>query len=556
MKQPITVLALIALGFGTTAQAQTDAARGTVPAGRAEQDLRPPPEPARRPAIAITAPQRAEQAPAGAAQVMLTLGSVKVSGNTALPTAALEAAWADSIGQRVSLARVFEIAAAISAQYRQAGYVLSQAIVPAQELSADKPAEVQFQVLEGYVDKISFTGVPAAQLEAYLAPVRAERPLRLATLERSLLLINDLAGVTTQATLRAGTTALASDLEIAVARATQAFSVSAHNRLNPAQGDVRLQAAAEWRQVMGDFDRHSVQLYSSGDKRLNLAAYAGVFPIQADGLKLQLNASSSRSVPKTVVIDEINTRSENLSAGFSFPALRGRQTNLALRAALAGADNRTLVAGIPATDDRLRSLRAGLTFDHADDASGISLLDVEVSRGLSGLGASEAGDAGLNGAEPEFTKLNAYASRLQFLGNGFSLLLAVQGQASQQHLTSAEQLGLGGDFFLRAFDPSEVTGDYGLAGKVELRWNFAWGQGDGGVSATLYAYADAGKVSKRAVAGGSPSEASLAAAGLGLRFSTASRVRGYVELAKPLHRDVISQGNQDPRVFAGLGIDF
>ena len=553
MAQPPTLLALgrAALLLAAALPVSSSLAQTTPPpAGRVEQDIRRPPEPVPRPAIVVDRPRFAEQAPPGAERASFTLGSVVLAGNTAIPTADLAALWADRLGQPITLAEAFGIAAAVSARYREAGYVLSQALIPAQELATTAPVALRIDVLEGHVDRVSFTGIEGERLAAYLAPVRAERPLRLATLERSLLLIGELAGVSAQANLRAGATRGASDLEIVVLRSPREFSLAAHNRSAPSQGRIRFEAGASLRGVAGAFDRHDLRLVTSGDERLALLAYAGEVPIGASGLKGVLSASTSRSKP-TSTVGNIDTRSDTVSIGLTYPVLRSRQASLGVRAHLTGYDNRSDTTAIRVSQDRIRALRMGLTADYADAVGGISLLDIEVAKGLSGLGASRAGDPLLLGAVPTFSKLTLYAARLQSLGANLSLLVAVTAQASGDKLPSAEQLGLGGETFLRAYDPSEVIGENGLAGKVELRSNLSFGA----VESTLYAYVDSGQVRRKQV-GAADQKASLSAAGIGVRASGPNRTKGYIEIAKPIHRVVASRGNTEPRLFAGVGIDF
>ena len=49
---------------------------------------------------------------------------------------------------------------------------------------------------------------------------------------------------------------------------------------------------------------------------------------------------------------------------------------------------------------------------------------------------------------------------------------------------------------------------------------------------------------------------SLTSAGVGVRFSGPARVRGFVEVAKPLGDRVTSKDSKKARAFAGFGIDF
>lgn len=515
--------------------------------GRIEQDTRTVPEPARRDSIRVPRASFAEQAPPGAREASFTLGSVQVSGMSALPGSALDDIWAGRLGQRITLAEAFEFAARISARYREAGFILSQAVVPVQDLPTDTPAALKLQVLEGYVERVSISGFDAAALQPHLAALTQERPLRLQTLERTLLLVNELAGMRAEANLKAGSAPGSTELELVAQQQPRAFSLQVHNRSTPSQGRARLEASADLRGVLGAFDRHTLRLVSSGDQRLNLLSYAGEAPVGVSGTKANWSLSESRSKPDSP-LPNVDTQSDNASIGISHPLLRSRVSSVGVRALLAGYDNRS---GDGLTSrDRIRALHVGVTADYAD-ASGVNLADLEFVKGLRGLGASQPDDPLLNGARPDFSKTTLYLARLQSLGGEWSALAALSAQASGDRLPTAEQLGLGGEVFLRAFDPSEVIGENGWAAKLELRWNRPLL----GLGSTFYLFGDAGRVRRKQL--DTPDLAqSLAAWGGGVRFSAAAGVRGYLEVAKPLKKDVASKGNRDARVFGGIGIDF
>lgn len=517
--------------------------------GRIEQDIKKEPVPApREEFIRIDRSRFAEQMPSGASDTRLVLSAITLHGNSVISSAELQALWAPLVGRQVSLADVFRVAARISAVYRERGYVLSQAIVPQQDLQA-AGATVRIEVLEGYIEGVSFVGIDERRLRDFFAPVLAEKPLRLATLERSLLLVNELAGVTVQANLKAGLLPNASSLVVVASSTPPAYSLSAHNRSTPAQGRLRIEAALDFPGPLQRFDRHSLRLISSGDERLNFLGYGFEAPLGAQGLKFQLNASASRSKP-TSALGNIDTKSDNLGLGLSYPILRSRQSNLAARVNLAGYNNSSDSALTTASStDRIRALRIGVAADYADRVSGISMLDAEFSKGLSVLGAASAEPDTL--ADPQFTKMSLYLARLQHLGGEWSLLFAVTAQHSSDPLPSAEQLGLGGDTFLRAYDPSEVIGENGAAAKAELRYNFSARS----VLATLYGYVDGGSV-RRKQALGPDLKNTLTAAGFGVRVSGHSRFKGYLELAKPIRQVVASRGNKDVRLFGGIGTDF
>jgi hemolysin activation/secretion protein len=516
--------------------------------GRIEQDTRAVPQPPRRDAIQIPRPAFAEQAPPGAEAVRFTLAGVDLVGNQALSTAALQDSWAPLVGQAVSLREAFAIAAAIGARYRAAGYVLSQALLPAQELATDRPATLRIAVVEGFIDSVVQTGGNSRVVDAYLAAVTAQRPLQLQTLERALLLVNELPGVSAQANLAAGSTAGATRLELTTQVDPDRYSLLVHNRSTPSLGRVRIEVAAERRGLFAQHDSHGLRFIGSGDARLRMLAYQGEAAAGASGARLQWSASTSQSQP-TSPLPNVDTDSTAASLGLSLPLLRSRAAGMTLRASLAGYNNGA--GDNLVSRDHIRALRIGLGADLADAQGGINLVDAEFSQGLRILGASDPADPMLNGARPDFRKLNVYLARLQSLPGDWSLLLAATAQWSDHKLPTAEQLGLGGDVFLRGFDPSEVIGENGHAIKAELRWNTALGA----VQTTWYGFGENGRVERRQVAAAATA-ATLGSAGLGVRFSAPGGVRGYLEVAKPLRRDVASEGNRRARWFGGLGIEF
>jgi hemolysin activation/secretion protein len=217
----------------------------------------------------------------------------------------------------------------------------------------------------------------------------------------------------------------------------------------------------------------------------------------------------------------------------------------------------TTLFGFTESEDRIRSLRLGLQWDAADSFAGLNLLDVEFSQGLAGLGASKNGDVLLSRANGrvDYRKLTLYAARVQSITPRWSVLGAVTVQRAMTDLLTSELFGFGGEQFGRGFDPSEMVGDHGVAGKLELRYGlrqpFAW------VDAwSMYAFYDAGRVQQRTVAPGAEDSESARSTGFGSRFDLARQISLFVEVAKPLGRDVAAEGNRDARFFGGLSARF
>ena len=118
-------------------------------------------------------------------------------------------------------------------------------------------------------------------------------------------------------------------------------------------------------------------------------------------------------------------------------------------------------------------------------------------------------------------------------------------------LLSSEEFGLGGSQFSRAYDPSEVTGDHGIAVKFELQkgiktdWSIL-------KSYQAYLYIDQGTVLVRNSSASEEDQNSLTSSGLGLRANINEWLSGYFEIGLPLSRNVGSEGNKDPRFFFSI----
>lgn len=543
------LMGLLAAAAAALAVAQTPP--GSALPGRVERDVTPEPQPPLRDAVInIDRARYPEQLPERAQDTRFVLRGVTLTGNRAITTAELEPLWAAQLGSQVTVAEAFAIAEAITARYRERGYILSQAIVQPQDLRT-LGANFEIRVVEGFVNAITVSGPSGLgeRLAPLLEPIRLDRPLRLQTLERYLLLLNTKGGLSANASLRPSSVEGAADLVVQVTQDKQAFSASATNRGTKALGEARLDALVDLRDVFGALDRQILRVQSSGDERLWFVSYNGEWPVGREGFKAGLAASVSRSKPEGTF--DLDTRSDNLTLSSSYPFALARRYSVTSRVSLNAYNNGSDVSSLGVTRDRIRALRIGLAGDYADDLGGINLLDLEVSKGLSGLGASSPGDA-LSRAEadPQFVKTTVYLARLQHIVGDFSALFAVSAQDSKDTLVTAEQFGLGGEAFLRAFDSSEVLGDRGAAGKFELRWSVP----AAAVNTTLYAFVDVGKVQRFVVGGGRESD-TLRSTGLGIRASFRG-LRGYLEAAKPYLRDPAATGDRDVRVFGVIGYDF
>ena len=530
---------------------------GTMQPGLIERQFQAPPQPRVRPGE-FRVPVPSQVAPPEAEGIRFLLRELTVEGATVYAPEALRAEYQSLLDREVSLAEIYTVANALTVRYRNDGYVLSQVLVPAQAVEGGR---VRLRAVEGYVAEVRFEGDAAGRLPlAYAQRIRAERPLTAATLERYLLLMNDLPGAFARATLAPSATEQgASDLVVQFAQRRASGGLSVDNRGGRALGPVRWSADVEQEAALGQGDSSGLRLVSTLDPELN---YLSLFHEQAlgtDGTRIGANLGWVRSQPDTsrVFIPlDLETVSVTGSIALSQPLRRSRGENLSLRAAFTTYDGATELFGVRDTEDRIRALRLGFTYDLADAWRGVNIVEMELGQGLNAFGASQAGDPDLSRAngKPDFTKLNLYAARLQVLAPRWSLLAAVNAQYAFADLLAPELFSFGGEPFGRGYDPAELVGDDGLAAKLELRRTDALAAGPL-TAATAYGFYDFGYVRQR-TPGGFPASESAASAGAGLRFDAGRHVSGFVELAKPLTRIVAAEGDKSLRGYAGLSLRF
>lgn len=163
-------------------------------------------------------------------------------------------------------------------------------------------------------------------------------------------------------------------------------------------------------------------------------------------------SGSARSYGVRLTHPLINTATKNLAASIGVDAVDS---------------NTTGPTGMPGNlaGYSLRVLRTGL-YGMFDDKHGRTISSLGVDMGTNALGGSENVD---NGPQSVFYKVIGSLARIQRLPKDCLGIVRINGQYSPQSLFVAEQMYLGGVYSLRGYQPSEVIGDYGVAGSFEVR---------------------------------------------------------------------------------------
>jgi hemolysin activation/secretion protein len=488
------------------------------------------------------------QAPSAESKIHLKLTKIVFKGNTVYSSAELQQVFAASINHTISLIELQNSVQAVTTKYRDAGYILSRAILPPQVI---KGGVVQVQIIEGFVSSILVEGDPGKSkslLEGYAKHIMQSKPLQIHTLERYALLSNDVPGITVQSVLTPSKTVPAgADLTLVAKRQRGSGFLAYDNFGTRFIGPLEASIGGSLFSVFAPGDITSIH-FTETTKPLELkySELTHSQSIGSSGAKWQIGTNYAETRPQfTLSPIKIVGRNFLVFTDFSYPLIRSRNTNLTVHSTFNYQNVTATIFGFPFYQDRIRSLVVGASFDNVDRWHGSNSLSVDMTHGYPWWGAhNHFYQSNVAGQSP-YTRINPSLSRLQGINSRWSLLVAIHGQFAFESLLATEQFGVGGPDFGRGYDPSEIVGDRGVSGKAELRFDAA-----PGVffldSIQYYVFYDVGAVwSINTLQNSIPDRLDLASTGVGARFNFMPNLTGNFFIAKPLTKKVAVLNQMD-----------
>ena len=466
---------------------------------------------------------------------LFALNKVRLVGNTVFTEDELSEAYARRIGTDVSYTDLLAITDEITARYREAGYFLSRAFIPAQDVVN---GTVEIRVSEGRITEVEFAseGSIAVQLEPFAEAIKAEQPIKLATLERQLLLVAQVGGVRIDRTTIdergefSGEFGLRIDMAFDRMRAQVSADTAGTRNVGRLQGtaNLALNSLAN--------ERGTLNLALGGvphDPHEWLYGLVNYQTMIAPGF--WLGASADRGALHPDGEDRLISANEdywNAGLNAGYVALLSRQHLLRFdtRFGVSNVDGDNMSG--PSKRDRSRVISFSATAFHTLPYNGSLTAYGEVERGLDIFGASSAGEPLLSraDAEPDATRFVGRLNWMQPLFGPVSLAVTAAAQATSAPVLSSREFSLGGIQFGRGYEPGTLTGDSGAAASVELRYSrditLGWLRGF-----QAYGYYDGGAVWEKGPGG---YRTSLASAGGGLRLFLAEDLQLSAEIGVPL----------------------
>jgi hemolysin activation/secretion protein len=428
-----------------------------------------------------------------AANVSIVLRAVRIEGARAIAPASLAPLWQGLVGKRVTGADLAALSRRIADRYSAAGYALINVQVPPQDFAG---GVVRMVVQEGHVENVRIEGntdgADLTLLKHYAARIIADRPLRRSTLERYILLMNDIPGLKVGSRFEPvpGHPGVAA-LRLAILRKRVEAGIAVNNQGNGQLGTTQATVNLVANNLLREGERTQIVFGAPVTiRRYQYYGFSHVEPLGYDGATVTFGYGRLVTQPQS---NAAAGSADTFIIRLSYPVIRALRETLVLNADLNALNSNAAYLGQALSDERTRSLRLGAIYGRQDDWGGTTVLSGTFSHGFATLGARR-GSVAFGG--PDYAKFYGAIAREQKLPLDLTLRARVMGQYATHHLPSTEQFLFGGPQMGKAFNYAYMAGDRGLAGYVELAhpWpGFMTPKLLGG--SEIFAYTDWGEVS-------------------------------------------------------------
>lgn len=408
--------------------------------------------------------------------VVITVRSFSFAGNSLLGAERLQAAVAPWLMRPLDFAGLQQAAEAVAAAYRDEGWIAS-ASLRRQEIAE---GSVTIDIVEARFGGARIEGRPAQRVKAerLLAMVDAAQatgaPLSARAIDRVLLLMDDLPGVSVEGNLVAGVRDGETALALTLADEPRfGGDIALDNNGSRSVGIERLSANLNWTSPTGSGDAVAVNLIHTRGSDYERVSYG--LPLGLRGLRLSAQGSNIDYHVISAELAALGARgqAQTASLGLSWPLERSRQLNLnaTLRQEVRHYNNEA--NGATSSRYRIDATNADLSGNVFDTLGGggansasLSLVAGRVD--LSGS-PNQAADAQTARTAGHYAKLGLNLTRQQAITEALSLSIAAAWQGASKNLDSSEKIYLGGSAGVRAYPASEGGGALGRTLTMELR---------------------------------------------------------------------------------------
>ncbi|QNK01457.1 ShlB/FhaC/HecB family hemolysin secretion/activation protein [Dyella telluris] len=374
---------------------------------------------------------------------------------------------------RLSVAQMNEVAGVITQRYRKSGFIVAQAVVPAQSVGPDQVVEIR--VLEGTIGKVVVQGASHYSARIIAAPAEhlKGQSLQKDDVDTALLYARDLPGVAITSTFQPGEHTGETDL-IMVAQEDKrpyVFTLGGNNYGTDVTGRYHAQAGLTWNSPLGYGDVFNANFdyaFAPAQSLFGSLSYrAPILPVS--GLTAVFGGTRSQLEVDSGVFASLHVHGPTSTwyggADWKFintPNLQALGTFRLIRE-----ESKLNSSVMLMSDERFDVAELGFSMNHTDTRfHGVDLLQVAVRQSISNRSPSQV-DLVSPGHDDSFTVAKLAYTRLQFLTPTQRLYFKFSGQYTDDALTPMEQFVIGGPDNVRAYPIADVLADRGYYTSVE-----------------------------------------------------------------------------------------
>ena len=473
----------------------------------------------------------------------------------------------DYENKELTFTQITELTSLITKYYREQGYFVARAYLPAQDINANNNI-LEIAIIEGRYGEFKLDNkslVKNSVVQGMLDDAKAkDNVISTNTLERSMLIINDTSGVVvTQADIKPGTQVGSSDFIIATDKTNRLDGyVLADNTGSRYTGKNRLMAGLNINSPFEIGDKIALSGLVSNASNLKNGRVAYSAPLASNGLIGEMSYSQTNySLTEDYKSLDASGIAKTIDASLKYPVIRSRAQNLYLNVNVA---NKDLEDEVKSTDTVTKkdtqSITIGSDYDNAymlsnfNNSSKISFnvkygkLDIhdETTKSNDELGANTNGN---------YSKVNLDLSNTMYLTNELSLntSLNMQYALGNKNLDGSEDFSIGGSSGVKLYPDGELSAENGYVFNTELKYKLP---NVNSLNSTVGMFYDRGRAFMSNSSNVTFETKSLQDIGLGY-YASYDQLFGQIQVAWNANSDAVtSEPDRNSRVLFQAGMVF
>ena len=488
----------------------------------------------------ITLPKAEPSKFAKTSHISLVLSKVTIEGANLFDANDLEEEiFKPSYEHKVSIADLQGMVDKITAKYRDAGYILSQAFLPEQEITK---GVVHVRVSEGVVGGVEVEGDVDDKIRERVYEnfewLNNGHVTHIEDIETSLMLANSVPGIGVKIVV-APHYELQDAVKLVAIVTTDRYrgSVSLYNYLGNELGDMQQSMSGYVYNVM-PFTTLGVTISSDieFDKSRTMEVKSST-SLSANGLAMDISMvrgfTSPSFAPTTAGGASVSYSGSSSSGGIglTYPIANNRRLKINLTSKVNVTDSHMEFNGNELYNDKIRTIELG--FNSSREVPGQSKygLGFRLYSGLDAFGASKSFST-RPGATAPFMRYNLNLDYQQSIANDFEFKTAINYQYAPKPLPASQEFGVGGQSCGRGYSSSALTGDEGYCADLEFSYRRAMWPFKNISDFRSFIFYDLGGVRNNDINGGELERADSVGCGIYMNFFDSFLLS--LDYAKPL----------------------